>query len=548
MYSQDEPQNETSPSSATAEIDSPRARSKTVQRIIAASLISTVLLTGGFASADEKARKIVGGILKILVESQMRDRDGQNIRPGGPRPGRATPELTKARTALQSFRQESITLNTLLQKDAQRNPGLRTLIADSVRLQARADAITQRSQAVPDHRFIVQDTRLLDSDWRKLSWRLQQVPNLPQPCRACIGLLDRYDAAFCEALSIEPQIDRRSLQRQSEGLVVYLNGLGDDINFELQRSPARNTLLLKASQAHQSAVGFSDAVSASLPYSELVSSYKSFLRRWNPLARELCSFESRFIERTVLRLQQIDQSIHELLWLPRGVDRDLLIQLTRGINVEVNRILDTVTLRILLELPNSSAVPDDAASLIGLCEHFEGSLQVEEEFDEIVEAYSYLPSAWVAFSRHFRALPHDGIRQSLSEIEKRLVALREPLGIPGGFDADVARQRAGAIERLADHLHTDVEAWLRGEPKYATDRKAILEHCAHFRTASRQLHASLVHDTSEETLRKHCNAIYAEWEVLHRHIVDCRAPGGEHINELLIQISTELIEIEAMFL
>ncbi len=517
-----------------------------------AAAFATLFLRADSTSADDKTKKIVGGILKILVESQMRGQGGphqQQLRPGELRPGvRATPELTRARVSLQSFRQESITLSTLLQQESARNAGLRSFIAAAVQLQARADAISQRSRAVPDHRFIVQDVQRLDSDWRSFSYRLQQVPSLSPPCRACVGQLDQFDAELCDILSIEPQIDRRTLQRQSEALAVYLHGLSDDIDYELRRSPSRNALMLKTSQAHQAAVGFSDAVQTGRPYAALVAEYKAFLRKWNPLVRELCAFESRFIERTVLRIQNVDQSVHELLWLPRGLDRELLIQLTRGVTTEVDRIFDSVSLSLLIQLPNYEDVPSSASDFHGICQHFADCVEQENDIDELVDAYDYLPSAWVSFSRHFRNVQHDGIRHSLTEIESRLVALREPLGIPGGFDANSARQRAGAIERLADHLHADIETWLRGASKFAGERKEMLEHCSHFRTASRQLHAALVHDTPEAILRGHCAKIYSEWELLHRHIADCDAPDRDHINELLIQISVELVELEAMFL
>ncbi|MGZ0172422.1 MAG: hypothetical protein ACKVHE_23020 [Planctomycetales bacterium] len=517
-----------------------------------AAVFGGLLICGTSASADDKTKKIVGGIFKILVESQLRGQRGPNqqqLRPGGQRPGvRATPELTRARVSLQSFRQESITLSTLLQQESTHNTGLRSFVAAAVQLQARADAISQRSRALPDHRFIVQDVQRLDSDWRRFSYRLQQVPNLAQPCRACIGQLDQYDAELCDVLSIEPQTDRRTLQQKSQSLVVYLHGLSDDIDYELRRSSSRNALMLKTSQAHQAAVGFSNSVSAGRPYAALVGDYKAFLRKWNPLVRELCAFESRFIERTVLRIQNVDQEIHGLLWLPRGLDRELLIQLTRGITTEVDRIFDSVSLSLLIQLPHYEDVPSSASDFHGICQHFADCIEREESVDELVDAYNYLPSAWVSFSRHFRNVHHDGIRHSLTEIETRLVALREPLGIPGGFDANSARQRAGAIERLADHLHSDIESWLRGATKFSAERKEMLEHCSHFRTASRQLHAALVHDTPDATLRGHCATIYTEWELLHRHIADCDAPDREHINELLIQISVELVELEAMFL
>ena len=525
-----------------------RLRRRMLSALILVAVTGGLLLRANPVSADDKSKKIVGGILKILIESQLRGQDRQNLRPGSPRPGRATPELTRVRGSLQSFRQESITLSTLLQNDSAGNHGLRSLVAGAVQLQARGDSVSQRSRLVSDHRFIVKEVQQLDSEWRTFSYRLQQVPNLSPPCRACVGQLDQYDAALCDALSIEPQIDRRTLQRQSEGLAVYLHGLSDDVGYELRRSPSRNALMLRVSQAHQAAVGFSDSVSAGRPYAALVVDYKSFLRKWSPLARDLCAFESRFIERTVLRIQQVDQSVHELLWLPRGLDRELLIQLTRGITIEVDRIFESVSLSLLIQLPGYEVVPSAASDFHGICQHFADCVEREEGVDELSDAYGYLPAAWVSFSRHFRTVQHDGIRHSLSEIEKRLVALREPLGIPGGFNADNARQRAGAIERLADHLHGDIETWLRGESKFARERKAILEHGAHFRTASRQLHAALIHDTPEATLRGHCATIYSEWELLHRHIADCGAPDRDHINELLIQISVELVELEAMFL
>jgi len=529
-----------------------RPRRRILSAVILVAVAGSLLLRESSTSADDKTKKIVGGILKILVESQLRGQGGPNqqqLRPGRPRPAvRATPELARARVSLQSFRQESITLSTLLQKESTRNAGLRSTIADAVQLQARADAISQRSRAVADHQFIVQDVQRLDSDWRRFSYRLRQVPNLSQPCRACIGQLDQFDAELCNVLSIEPQIDRRTLQRQSEALAVYLHGLSDDINYELQRSPSRNALMLKTSQAHQAAVGFSDSVSTGRSYAELVRDYKAFLRKWNPLVRELCAFESRFIERTVLRIQNVNQEVHGLLWLPRGLDRELLIQLTRGITTEVDRIFDSVSLSLLIQLPNYENVPGSASDFHGICQHFADCIEREENVEDLVDAYEYLPSAWVSFSRHFRTVRHDGIRHSLAEIETRLVALREPLGIPGGFDVNSARQRAGAIERLADHLHSDIESWLRGASKFSGERKEMLEHCSHFRTASRQLHSALVHDTPEATLRDHCATIYSEWELLHRHIADCDAPGRDHINELLIQISVELVELEAMFL
>ena len=89
---------------------------------------------------------------------------------------------------------------------------------------------------------------------------------------------------------------------------------------------------------------------------------------------------------------------------------------------------------MLIQLPTYDEIPGNASEFYGVCENFADCVKRRESRHDLVDAYEYLPVAWVAFSRHFRGIEHTAIRRSLSEIESRLVALREPLGVPGGFD------------------------------------------------------------------------------------------------------------------
>lgn len=512
-------------------------------------LLLAIVICGSLspaARADEKTRRIVGGILRILVDSRV---ERGQLPPGQlTPPGRVSPELGRARPHLQEFTREAASLGSMLQQGAARNAALRPLAAETLQFQASAEALHRRSTLVNDHRAIVQETQRVDQNWRLLSYRLRQTRGLDAGCRECVARLDRIEASICNELSVEPQIDRRSLVRHSQGLTHYLRGLVADIDFELRRSPQREALKLEASKARQFAAGFAEDVGDGAGYDELVASYREFLAVWNPLVRTLCSAPTRYIERTVLRIQPVDQAIHELLWLPRGIDRQVLSQLTLGIMTEVDRIFDAVTLNLLIALPGRDEIPSAASEFYGLCEHFADCVERDEDLDELVDAYGYLTPAWVSFSRHFRAIDHNGIRASLDEIEKRLVALRGPLGVPGSFSREEARDLAASLERLAGLLEEDIELWLRNRTEYAADRRQLIEQCRQFRSSAREIHSLLVGDVAGATLRESSVTAFAHWEQLSARIRECNAPSRENLAPLMVRISERLVAIEAMFL
>ncbi|GEM_PF-1113917 len=499
------------------------------------------------ANADDKSRRIVGGILRILVESQV-DR-GRHSRPQNLAPqAQLTPQLARSRPQFAEFSREASSLSSHLQQDAARNAALRPLTAEALQFQAATQALARRSTLVNDHRAILEETQRVDRDWRLLSYRLRQTRGLAGPCRECVARLDRLEATLCEGLSIEPQIDRRNLLRHAQALTLYLRGLVEDIDFELRRSPQREALKLEASKAHQIAAGFAEDTAEGAGYDELVASYRGFLSVWNPLVRTLCSAPTRYIERTVLRIQPVDQAIHELLWLPRGIDRQVLSQLTVGIMAEVDQIFESVTLNVLVTLPGRDQIPSAASDFYGVCEHFADCVERDEDLDELVDAYGYLTPAWVSFSRHFRRINHSAIRGSIAEIEQRLVALREPLGVPGGFSREEAHDLAASLERLSGLLEQDIDLWLRNRSEFAADRRALVEQCRQFRSSAREMHTLLLSDVAGATLRDTCATAYTRWEQLNGRIRECDAPSRENLAPILVRISERLVAIESMFL
>lgn len=330
--------------------------------------------------------------------------------------------------------------------------------------------------------------------------------------------------------------------------MIYLRGLIDDLGYELRRDRNREKLIIAAGQIQQAAASFAELAHNGARYQKLVVSFQNFLKLWSPFARTVCNIESHFIERSTLRIQEADQAIHELLWLPRGLDRGLLIQLTAGIATEVDRIFSTVTLGMLLQLPGYDDIPGNASEFYGVCANFADCVERQESREDLIDAYEYLPAAWVAFSRHFRSVDHVAIRRSLAEIETRMVALREPLGIPGGFDLTVARRHPTSIQHLAEHLSDDIEEWLASTGRYDKGRRDLEKLGTLFMHSSRKLNAALASTPHLPTLRQLCDQAIEDWSLFHSRVVKCDAPDREHLEQIEIRITAALIELEAMLL
>ncbi len=501
----------------------------------------------------ERRRQVTNGILNLLIESQGGPPQSFGPRPGQPLPpprptGEATREMLRARESLEQMRAEASVLNNALQKEATTNPHVRGILGETLKFQARADAVAQHARHTDDHRALIQEVSLLDREWRLLSVRVQQLPKLPKHCQDSIGRLNGFHSSLCQHLSIDPSIDRRGLVREAESLSAHMRALVDDISFETRGAPNSRDLMIDAGRAQQAAFAFSEIASSDAPFRIVIDRYESFSRAWGPLASRLTAVKSRYIERDLLQIQQDDQKLRELLWLPRRLNRELIIQLASSISAEVDHVLDDVPLRLLIALPTRDQVPDAAYDLAGYCEHFEECVRRSDNITELVDAYDDLPVVWIAFVRHFRSVESPLLKQHFGQIEQRIVALREPLGIRGGFDRDEARQRAAAIEHLAEHLDDDINTWLTGKSGFDAERRALMDRASAVRVSARQLHVATVQSAPPEAIEKLVDALHADWEDLQRRIVSSKAPDREHLLNVLLRIGSELVEVETLLL
>ncbi len=521
-------------------------------RVVLLALLAVV--TTSIARADDKDRKreAINGVLRLLLDSQVERqglRDERAPLPPPPPGGRPTVELLEARQRLEVMQREAAGLSLTLQKESAANPAVRALVPDVLKFQVRADAVAARSRVLFDHRALAAEVASLDREWRILLLKLQQTPRMPVACRDHFSRFDEQHQGLCKILAVEPTLDRRLLVHHGESLSAHMRSLVEDVAFETRSSVNGRDLIREAGLAQHAAHEFADVILDNVSVRVIADRYQAFTRQWEPLNAKLCALQSRYIERDVVAVQQVDQKIRELLWLPRALNRELIIQLAGGVHTDVDRLFDSITLTVLMQLPSGEFATSAASDFHGYCEHLEECARRSNRRDEIVDAYEDLLGAWVAFSRHFRSVKHAPLQQQIAGIEQRLVSLREPLGMSNGFDRDEGRRRAAALEHLADHFNADLTTWLSTAKGIApADRAPLLDLSARFRANVRVLHATQVSPTPESEIERLNETLLAQWEELLRRVSQSKASDRDHLLEVLSRIGDELIAIEVLLL
>ncbi|MGH7129167.1 MAG: hypothetical protein ACREIV_11415, partial [Planctomycetaceae bacterium] len=268
-------------------------------------------------------------LLESLIETEREYRSERRYDPGRPIDPATRPtgsvDLSRVRTIIDDFARGASRLSTTVEQELNRVPGLRNEWDDVLKIRARSNVLADRTRTARDIAEIQADIAALDRDWRDLSYQLQQVRGLDRNILEQVQTLDQTADALTKRMSIAPQLNHYELLRQTATLSADLHNLVEDIELELGHSPLQNDLLLAGRKLQHQARRVSMTVADGAEYDTIVAEYRLFQSDWQRLATQLRSVENNYIERTVRRVRNVDQTIHELLWLPHDVDRGQLL-------------------------------------------------------------------------------------------------------------------------------------------------------------------------------------------------------------------------------
>ncbi len=511
-------------------------------------------------------RENVDDLLQSLIESELQrreqDRNDLNLsdplRPGtvapatvGPRQRLTAPtrEMQEAQRVLANVSRDADQLAILLNEELPRVPGVRPYLSDVLRLRARIAILAERSKRLYDHQEILPDLQELDRDWRLLSYRLAQLRGLDNRTITQIQRLNTYAKELGKAFEIAPQLDRQALLQSTAALSADLHNLMDDIEIEVPRSQQQIDLLLRGRRIEQQARQVANTVADTADYQRVIAQYRDFQRVWYPFATDLRPLNNRYIERSVRRVNEVDASIHELLWLPHKMDREKLLYLSEILKRDVDDFFVRAPLKLMIDLPNSDQVLVVADEFYGVCENFTDVVKRGEDVQRMVDAYTYIEKSWRTFSSVFRPLKSQAAQQVLAEIGNTIVSMGQALqvhagGYDGGYNQHTALEIAASLDNLSRHLENDIGQWL--SVRTVNFRDYALQDAAYFRQRCQRIHEMLTNRVDPLELTREADELARDWARVYEHIQRCTTAEKPHLQQLASDISPQVVELRTI--
>ncbi|MEZ6128591.1 MAG: hypothetical protein R3C59_07900 [Planctomycetaceae bacterium] len=514
------------------------------------SLASAIFVETGFAQSGEDVAR---GLLKALIESQLeksRRRNGgpsTNLRPGQPRnagqPDRSTPEMQKLQPITASFAQEAATLAALLQTDSRRSVEARRYLPDAIRLQATATAISQRAASQNNHLSLMDDFRNLNSEWATLSHQLSQCRSLPNPTTACIQRLSALDTQYCSILGIQEQFNHEELARTAYSLTTYLRDLTEDIQTQPQSRTTGRQHVRELGQLNQKAEYFAGLVARRSGYAAVVSEYQTLYQDWSNAEKFVTGYTGHTVARSLRRIRDSHQTIHQLLRLETGIDKNLVLSLIHDVDHQLEDLFRTMTLEQLMTLPDASAVPDAADAVHGTVQNIDDLVHRDENIQSIAEAWVFTSEAWNQFSYYVSPIRESTVVLRLKSIGDSMHSLQQALGISVQYDPAALVANASSLEALAERLVLAIRAWQthpgQHDPSLVTKAQQMVRHF-------HNIEQSLAARRGGTRHRGECDQAIALWQQIRPALKTCDTAEREQFDYIAATLTPDVVRLRTM--
>ncbi|MCP4783398.1 MAG: hypothetical protein GY903_29865 [Fuerstiella sp.] len=493
---------------------------------------------------------IARGLLRALIESQLEKslrRNGgapNSHEHGNPGDSRVTPEMLRLRPITASYAQESAALSALLNTDARRSFEVRRQLQAAIQLQANATALNQRSAHQANHLAMLDEYRGLNSEWTTLSHQLDQCRSLSAQTRACIKRVARLDAQYCSLLGIQEQFNNSRLTREAYTLTAYLRDLVDDVQDTAPRPGAsHNRTLRSLGRLNQEADYFAQLVSRGVQFKKAVTEYRQLYRSWQSVEEELEGYSGNSMARTMRRIRESHQTIHELLRLEIGIDRNLVLHLIHEIDDDLTGLFKSITLDEMMALPDADALTEAADAVYGNVQNLDDLVHREESPQAIAEAWVYADEAWEVFAFYVAPSLNAQTQVSLRSIGQAMQSLKHTMGINVSFDRNALVRSASSLENMGEHLVTAIRRWQTHPGNHnrnlVAQTQELVDHCHH-------LEQSLAAGRNAANHRQECDEIVTVWQKIRPELKKCDTDERETINHIIGAFTPELIRLRTM--
>lgn len=514
-------------------------------------LIGVVVCLGpGSTCQAQKGGDIVKGLLRGLIESQLDKSRRRNAGRGGLAPGRGTPvpaqvtpQLRQLRPLTASLNQETAQLVALLQSDARRSVQARRRLPDAIRMQANAAALNQRVTSQHNHVLLQDDFRGFNGDWGTLSHNLGQCNALSPQTTACINRISQLDTQYCSILGLQAQFNSEELIRDAYTLTTYNKDLIDHVRDRYRPGIAHTKLLRDLGTYAQQGDYFASLVSRGADYQTAVATFQNCYLTWGKLEPRLTEYKSHSLTRTMRRIQDSNRSIHQLLRLEMGIDRNLVLHLIHTVDDELTQIYRSITLEDMITMPDAESLPSAADAVFGTIQNLDDLAHRDQPVQDLAEAWVYADEAWKQFRYYARPLKNPTAAAGLRTITDSMRSLKQTLGVTVEYDQDVLVQTASSLEFQSGQLFGVVQRWQRRPGQH--DRSLV----ASIQRMTEQFHGieqSLEAGRGGLHHRKECDQAVPLWQKIRAVLRSCDTQERIELDHLSAGITTGLLKLRTM--
>ncbi len=515
-----------------------------------AALLAVTFVVGGLSSAraQDNRQQIIDELLRNLIQIEQDKISNQSLT--SPAPSTINPATLPVKdpralnAALKEFSTACADLAMSLYNDINRVSGVRPLLTDVYRLRARSSVLADKTVSGDEWKTLMEDISSIDRDWRVLSFKLAQVPDLSQSQTRLMARLDKSTETIGGLLKASPQVNYFELSQTLSALNVDIANLIDDIEIELGNSDSTRGLLIEAGKLQQQVRLIGTLVRDQSTHSRIVEEYGRFTKLWEPLIIRLQRLGNRYVDRNVRRIGESTRKLQELLWLPHEVDRQNLLYVTSLLKKDVDEFFSRTPLKLLIALPNSQYVLATADQFYGVCENFTDLVERNQNMAELVDAFRYIEETEEEFSRIFKPIRSQAALTVLTAIDRHVGELRNELVLNKSFDRSRATQLAASLANLSENLNLDTRIWLnRTQPNY---RDKALQATARFAQLSGEFHRQILSGANGTQLATLSNQLYETWREVHGYISLSTNEDRIRLARLAAEIGPAIIELRTL--
>lgn len=442
---------------------------------------------------------------------------------------------------------ESGLLYKSLDADYRRNPQLRSLMTDLLKLRNQTNRINQDLTASISLEMIAADFRELDASWRLFSHRADQATGLSTITRQSVERIDGLDQQAGKLFRISPSLDRRALSQQLGIIENSLFNMSDELRRDTNATAQISKVVNDTRKLQQQVARIEEIVLDDYPYDRIVTEHNRFERAWVLLLDQLGAVDNPYVERAVRRVVDADSQLHELLWIEDSTSRAQLKQTADALIRDVDEFYNRTPLKLLLAFKDAKSTLQIADNFYGTIQNFRDNLAQNESDEQLIESYRFVEEYGVTFIQTFSRMKSQAAIVVLREIEDGMAAMRAELHL-GGTVTQVDTRKllpiAASLDNLADQMDYDIRQWLNTErPAY---RSEVTAASAAFVQRTQRLHRMLDSEPTLTELQREADSLYGDWMTVYGYLSRCRTEQRGNLSQIAAEVRIDLTDLNGL--